>query len=672
MNTLPEKWSTPLNLGFSVIPVEPNGKKPMGEWKSFMASAADDETVARWAGNDTNVGIVTGGVSGLVVLDFDNEVAEVEAKRRGLPVTVTVKTSRGRHYYFRHPGRPVPKPKDFPPGMDIQSDHKFVVGPGSVHPNGSVYIWENDPAVYAMADLPAWLLEPARNGHEHLPPLGTRTKPVGDEGDGEGGIITPLQLGELRDALSAIPSDEYPVWINMGLALASIPNDKGKALWLSWSGDSNKFDEAAALSKWDTFEPTNTDHRAVFAEAQRRGWKNPRARDRGKGERLGRREQIDLGEPIFEATEFVLDGFMPAQVSVIAGVWGSGKSTNLLPLMASVAHLSPEEWGFQPDLRRHIIWVTEAPEQARDTLLSLHKAEGSAPWVEFRQWFHLFSARREAAKDIADWVKERVGEWTWTTDNGFAVKPVVVLDTTTANIDLENESDNSQVGAAMSILKQSLPRTPIVLIGHTPKAMGRAEVENLTFRGAGAWEAEAAATYFLAHDPDTEMRFLVIGKCRFAPTYREIHFDHEGGSVPVDTPWGDAQTKQYLHGVPSKSNGEARRAARQEVREERRAEENTRRENERQERVLATIRQFVAEGRLPKKNAIHEAVRGDKTQFYKAVDALTEANLIYAHPLTKDDIDAMGLKLKAPWGEALVPVGVVFAEFLQGMKENQQ
>jgi hypothetical protein len=504
--------------------------------------------------------------------------------------------------------------------------------------------------------------------------LGTHTKPVGDHDEDEGGIITPRTIDELRDALSAFPSHERELWVRMGMALKGL-DKKGKALWLEWSARSKKFVAADAERVWESFEPNDTDYRAVFAEAQRNGWKNPRSRDRAAVEQkdVRRREQIDLGDkPDFHPNEFILDGFMPIGVSVIAGAWGAGKSTNLIPLMASVAHLAPDTWGFRPDLRRHVIWITEAPEQARDTLLSLHKADGSANWSEFREWFHLFPAIRQRVKDTADELRDLVASLTWSTETGFKVKPVVVLDTTTANIELENESDNSQVGAAMSALKQSLPATPIVLIGHTPKALLNAEIEAVTFRGAGAWEAEAAATYFLVHDAEADIRFMAIRKARFTPTYREVQFDHQSGTALIDTPWGAAQTKTYLHGVPTKTNGEARRAARQEVREERRAEENTRRETERRERVLATIRQFVADGRLPKKNAIHQAVRGDKTQFYEAVNALIAADLIYAHPLTKDDVDALGLKLKAPWGDVLLPAEVVFPQFLERVKENQQ
>lgn len=262
---------------------------------------------------------------------------------------------------------------------------------------------------------------------------------------------------------------------------------------------------------------------------------------------------------------------------------------------------------------------------------------------------------------------ERVGEWTWTTDTGFAVKPVVVLDTTTANIHLENESDNSQVGAAMSILKQSLPRTPVVLIGHTPKAMGRADVEDLTFRGAGAWEAEAAATYFLAHDPRTDMRYLMVGKCRFAPTYREVHFEHAGGSVLLDTPWGEVQSKRYLHGVPAKANGEARRAAQQEAEQTQREERERRNRDEVAQRVLQVVRDEAANGELITRPRVKAAIGGRDKSVLDAITHLLESGALVEH---KIDRSHFGSKLSGPTPGILLPPEVDVEVYLSSHSEN--
>ena len=89
-------------------------------------------------------------------------------------------------------------------------------------------------------------------------------------------IITPKVLDELKCALRAIPADERELWVKIGHALKTLPDEKGKALWLEWSATCpEKFDEADAERVWDTFRPINTNHKAVFAEAQRHGWDNP-------------------------------------------------------------------------------------------------------------------------------------------------------------------------------------------------------------------------------------------------------------------------------------------------------------------------------------------------------------------------------------------------------------
>lgn len=500
--------------------------------------------------------------------------------------------------------------------------------------------------------------------------LRARTKPEDARDDDEGPIITPKTIVDLRDALRVIDADERDLWVRLGHALKALPGkyaEEGKALWLEWSAKSHKFDEADALAKWDTFKPTNTDHRAVFAEAKR--W-------RQKVEKIETEkhdDELDLGQDwSFEPTEFVLDGFIPTGVSVIAGAWGAGKSTNLIPLLASVAHLSPEDWGFWPDLRRHVIWITEAPDQAKDTIRSLARAKGAAPWAEFRQWFHLYPSRRKSAEKIAARIRAISERYTWTNEIGFEVKPVVVLDTTSANLDLDNESDNSQVGRVMAELKQSLQGAPLILVGHTPKAMVRADVADMTFRGAGAWEADAVATYYLVHDHETDMRFMVIRKARFTPTYREVDFDHERDSVMVPTPWGDQQHKSYLHGVPTRSSGEARKAAKAEAREERKEAAKNAAQTERQERILAFVRECAADGRLATKKAIKEAMGGNNELRLAALNQLAEAELVKEHSITKDQADRWGLEFTGQKPEIILPIEVELEAFIARLGKGDE
>lgn len=88
--------------------------------------------------------------------------------------------------------------------------------------------------------------------------------------------VTPEQVAELRSALLSMRSDDRSLWIEVGMALRTL-DEQGRALWMEWSAQSDKFDAADAARTWESLRPTSTDYRAVFAKAQAGGWVNPRA-----------------------------------------------------------------------------------------------------------------------------------------------------------------------------------------------------------------------------------------------------------------------------------------------------------------------------------------------------------------------------------------------------------
>ena len=115
---------------------------------------------------DANIGIATGSSSGIFVVDVDGRSgrASLEALRQKhgpLPKTVTVKTGRGRHLYFRCDGAQVGNSASrVAKGIDIRGDGGYVVGAGSVHAAGTLYRFVNGRALreIEVAAAPAWLL----------------------------------------------------------------------------------------------------------------------------------------------------------------------------------------------------------------------------------------------------------------------------------------------------------------------------------------------------------------------------------------------------------------------------------------------------------------------------------------------------------------------------------
>lgn len=86
--------------------------------------------------------------------------------------------------------------------------------------------------------------------------------------------VSTQTVVDLRSALNHMRSDNYSLWIEMGHALKTL-GDTGRGLWLDWSATSSKFDAQEAAHKWDSFAPSETGHRVVFAKAQAKGWINP-------------------------------------------------------------------------------------------------------------------------------------------------------------------------------------------------------------------------------------------------------------------------------------------------------------------------------------------------------------------------------------------------------------
>ena len=145
-------------------PCPSTGKHPVT--RHGLKDATKDESALRatWTNRPgANVGVATGAVSSIFVLDVDPQhggdesFAKLVAEHGPLPATRTVKTGGGgRHYYFKHPGGKVRNSvKKLGAGLDVRGDGGYVVAPPSTHKSGGLYEWldEREPA-----DAPAWLL----------------------------------------------------------------------------------------------------------------------------------------------------------------------------------------------------------------------------------------------------------------------------------------------------------------------------------------------------------------------------------------------------------------------------------------------------------------------------------------------------------------------------------
>jgi hypothetical protein len=259
------------------------------------------------------------------------------------------------------------------------------------------------------------------------------------------------------------------------------------------------------------------------------------------------------------ATEFVVDGFMPNGVTVIAGEPGAGKTTNLVPLAACAAHLAPNDWGFAVKRRRAVVWLSEHPEQVFDAIAALQQIDGAASWEEFEQWFNVLATKRSTPEALAELIAAANDRFTWTNERGIKIHPLIVWDTAAATIDVENENDNSTISKAIALAKQALGGGALWVVTHTPKAQkGANDITLMSARGGSAYEGDANCTAYLYKDTGGR-RVLALGKIRFTPEFTEVHFDTSPHTETiVDAFDGEELDKTVVCGLPSKGTKDQR------------------------------------------------------------------------------------------------------------------
>jgi putative DNA primase/helicase len=144
-------------------PRTPNGVKD---------ATTDRKIIKAWWSKwpDANIGIATGRSSGIFVIDVDGDVGKsslerLQAEHGPLPKTVTVRTGKGRHRYFRGDGARVGNYVGrIGKGIDVRGDGGYVVAAGSIHVSGAKYRFVEGRGLdeFEIASAPDWLVRLVR------------------------------------------------------------------------------------------------------------------------------------------------------------------------------------------------------------------------------------------------------------------------------------------------------------------------------------------------------------------------------------------------------------------------------------------------------------------------------------------------------------------------------
>ena len=162
MNSVLEQANEYIDQGWSILPVKPSEKRPyMTNWLQYQHVKATKDMAENWFTSLTGagVGMVTGRISGVVVLDIESYCRiPIEELLRRYPTQMVSRTGSGGYHLFYIYPNDVPKIANrvgIFEGADIRADGGFIVLPPTRHPNGRQYEWVKTgfPGVFPKALL---------------------------------------------------------------------------------------------------------------------------------------------------------------------------------------------------------------------------------------------------------------------------------------------------------------------------------------------------------------------------------------------------------------------------------------------------------------------------------------------------------------------------------------
>jgi hypothetical protein len=368
------------------------------------------------------------------------------------------------------------------------------------------------------------------------------------------------------------PDCDYDQWIELGQALHTEFGEAGLGPWMTWSMAGQKFAGTKDIEvHWKSFhQGKGVGLGTLFKHAKDCGWEAPTKQTERKSAvedfaavinapvatdaPQGWPERtLTIGQ--IKPIRYMVKGFWAHSFMVLAGQPGIGKTTAVISLCMVMAGIQAKDCELTATKKRKTIIVTEDSDQVERTLTGYARHYGINS-QSLSDWFVIIDAKRSQVKDLLMLAHNVIHH---TIDN---VRPLLVLDTANATMDIDNENDNSEVGSYIAALKQTIYiqlDTPVCIITHTNKTISKSD-SDATARGASAFTGDATLTGVLFED-ETKTRYMRLVKTRYQPNFREIKFQSDVFADTVLDEDGDIQEQMVLLVVPQVSSEEDRRQA---------------------------------------------------------------------------------------------------------------
>jgi hypothetical protein len=534
--------------------------------RGFLDATQDPDRIRTWWRRwpDALVGVPTGSITGLLVVDFDSHKADETARAWVTQHTDWLLQTRshttlnlGRHYLFR-----LPPGQHYGSGVNVQLGGQRRIGI-DIRCEGGYIVWwpmHGGTSTGEIAPLPAGLIDERRIERKELPPLPARS---------------PEKWAKDRQivaaALAWVDPSSYDTWFRVGMAihLATEGSEDGFHLWHAWSAGeltgeipASYSGEADCRAHWASFSGDKprgglVTLGSVFATAKAAGWQYERKgpelpplpdepppwlEDLDTSTDLSPESIAELEEQVDEKPERrplkwsdLRDQQPPARewaiphwlgigyVTLLAGPGGVGKSLLAQQLASSLAtgdnFIEPLERA-----RRVLMW---AGEDDRDELWRRQAAIASYTGRELCDYGDLIIesyAGRDCtlattvfgaitATKMLEELAEQVADYD---------ADVVFLDNI-ARLFGGNENERHHVTLFVNLIAGACNRkkpTAVVLLGHPAKAEGS------EWAGSTAWEAAVRSRWYFgrtlpdaqdgAEEADPDVRYLARRKSNYS------------------------------------------------------------------------------------------------------------------------------------------------------------
>lgn len=435
-------------------------------------------------------------------------------------------------------------------------------------------------------------------------------------------------LAELRSALASMRADDRDLWVANGQRLKRL-GEQGRALWLEWSQQSDKFDPADAARVWDSFTADRTGYQAIFAEAQRNGWLNPLSNaalptrapvfvPKSDDPYWGFKFAPDLVNNI-GPTRWLVRKLLPEDcTAVLYGPSGTLKSFVMIDMALSIATGMP--WQGKETKQRTVFYLAGEGEQGfakRLVAWCIAKGVRAPAGFAFRQM-----PRIQDASEI-----ERLVEAIRAIEAEHGQAGLIVIDTLFTALDGGDENSGKDMGQVIAAMKRLRVEfgAAVVTVHHTGKVGD-------TARGHSSLPSGMDVMLYAKPGPTPLTVEITNPKQKDGAEHPSMLLQATVQPLGIEGEDGEVETSLVLSN-PSGDMVAAMRARKTEASEAKAAGSVGGRPqgSPRQQAALASLLALLKEGQLVTEAMLRDALKEqglDRNQAWRAVKAQIDAGAI--------------------------------------------